>query len=225
MPGRTVAEAALAGILAVSGTALTVSGVWAPSPVSAPPAAAVPYAAAPSADVPPAAAPPAAAPPLPVGLDIPVIKVRTSLLRLGLRDDGTVDLPPLDSAAPAGWYRHGAPPGSAGAAVILGHVDSAKDGPAVFYRLRELKPGATVRVRRADGSTAVFTVTRKSWYRKTAFPALEVYGPTDHASLRLVTCGGGFDRGRRSYRDNLVVYADLSHIIEPGPTRRPREGT
>jgi sortase (surface protein transpeptidase) len=136
-------------------------------------------------------------------------------MRLGLRDDGTVAVPPLDSAAPAGWYRHGATPGAVGAAVILGHVDSAEDGPAVFYRLRLLTAGAIIQVRRADGSTAVFRVTRTSSYRKTAFPTLAVYGPTERAELRLVTCGGSFDRVRRSYRDNLVVYAGLSYVVEP----------
>lgn len=213
MPRRTVAEGVLAAILAVAGAALTVTGAW---PAAASPEPAPPPAAGKRAELPSASASATEPAPLPVGLDIPAIEVHASLMRLGLRDDETVALPPLDSAAPPGWYRHGATPGAVGAAVILGHVDSAKDGPAVFYRLRELTPGATIQIRRTDGSTAVFTVTRKSWYRKNAFPTLAVYGPTDGPELRLVTCGGSFDRLRRTYRDNLVVYADLLHVIEPG---------
>jgi sortase (surface protein transpeptidase) len=164
-------------------------------------------------------APRTPAQPPPVALDIPAIGVRTPLIPLGLRDDGTVAVPPPDPDAPAGWYRHGVAPGTVGAAVLLGHVDSAKDGPAVFYRLRELTPGATVRVERADGSTAVFTVTRTARYRKKAFPTLAVYGPTTRPELRLVTCGGRFDRARRSYRDNLVVYAGLLDVIAPPLSR------
>ena len=54
-----------------------------------------------------------------------------------------------------------------------------------------------------------FTVTRVARYAKGAFPTAEVYGPTPDAELRLITCGGAFDRAARSYRDNLVVYAAL----------------
>jgi sortase (surface protein transpeptidase) len=90
--------------------------------------------------------------------------------------------------------------------VVTGHVDSA-DGPAVFFRLRELVPGDEVLVDRADGTTARFTVTRVERHLKDAFPTQAVYGPTADAQLRLVTCGGDFDRSARSYEDNVVVFA------------------
>ena len=152
----------------------------------------------------------------PIALEIPAIGVRTKVISLGLRRDGTIEVPPLGRAAPAGWYRNGPFPGQVGRAVVLGHVDSARDGPAVFYRLRDLTRGARVQVHRADGSTAIFAVTRTDWYGRDAFPAPAVYGPADRPELRLVTCGGTFDRIRHSYRENLVVSADLLSI-----TRRP----
>ncbi|MEV0127807.1 class F sortase [Dactylosporangium sp. NPDC050688] len=146
---------------------------------------------------------------VPVHLEIPAIGVSTALMELGLNGDGTIAVPPLRAGAPAGWYRYLATPGEAGPAVILGHVDTARDGPAVFYQLRDLRPGDEVSVRRADGRTAVFGVQRVAQYPKSQFPSDEVYGATDRPVLRLVTCGGTFDRLQRSYRGNVVVFATL----------------
>jgi hypothetical protein len=140
----------------------------------------------------------------PVRLRIPVIGVRTSLERLGRADDGTVEVPRRWERA--GWYTGGFRPGQPGPAVVLGHVDS-KSGPAVFYDLRRLRPGALVHVDRADGTTATFRVTRVEQYRKTRFPSDLVYFPTLEPSLRLVTCGGTFDASTGHYRDNVIALA------------------
>jgi Sortase domain len=149
-------------------------------------------------------------PSVPVHLDIPAIGVSTSLMELGLNADGTIAVPPLHHDAPAGWYRYLATPGEVGPAVILGHVDTASDGPAVFYRLRDLRPGDTIAVRRLDGNTAVFTVSQVARYPKLAFPAEAVYGAVDHPVLRLITCGGTFDPIHRQYRGNVIAYAALT---------------
>jgi len=107
----------------------------------------------------------------------------------------------------AGWYALGPRPGEPGSAVILGHVDSKEDGPAVFFRLRELRRGDQIRVRRADGSTVRFVVQRTEQYDKQRFPTDDVYYPTLTPGLRLVTCGGEFDATARSYRSNIIVFA------------------
>jgi hypothetical protein len=147
---------------------------------------------------------------VPVHLEIPAIGVSTPTMELGLNPDGTIAVPPLRHDAPAGWYRHLATPGEIGPAIFLGHVDTARDGPAVFFRLRELRAGDTITVRRTDGSSAVFTVSQVVEYPKSAFPTDTVYGALDHPGLRLVTCGGSFDRIRREYRGNVVAYAHLT---------------
>ena len=128
-------------------------------------------------------------------------------MRLGLKDDGTVEVPPLGGDAPAGWYRNSVTPGEVGAAVLIGHVDSARDGPAVFYELGNLRPGDDISVRRADGTTAKFQVETVALFPKSHFPTDLVYDPVPYPGLRLVTCGGSFDRKRSSYRFNLVVTA------------------
>lgn len=143
----------------------------------------------------------------PARLEIPAIGLTTAITPVGLRADGTLQVPPVRAGAPAGWYRHSVTPGEAGASVIIGHVDTAREGPAVFFRLRELTVGEVLSVRRDDGTVARFEVYRVAVHPKNAFPSAEVYGPVDRAELRLITCGGTFDRGRRSYRDNVVVFA------------------
>lgn len=143
----------------------------------------------------------------PVRVRVPAIGVDSELLRLGTDAAGAL-VPPEDHDL-AGWFAAGAVPGDVGPAVVAGHVDSV-DGPAVFARIDDLAPGDVVLVDRADGTTAVFTVTGLGRYPKTDFPTEAVYGPTPRAELRLVTCGGDFDRSRGSYLDNVVVTAVLT---------------
>lgn len=110
----------------------------------------------------------------------------------------------------AAWYEHSPTPGEVGPSVIIGHIDSEKRGPSVFFRLGAMKPGDTVSVSRADGTTAVFAVDRVEKYPKAEFPTLEVYGNTDDPQLRLITCGGVFDEQAGNYLSNIVVYAHLT---------------
>jgi Sortase domain len=145
----------------------------------------------------------------PVAVRIPAIGVTSDLLRLGLNGDGTVEVPPLEPDDQAGWYERGPAPGAVGPAVVLGHVDSAEHGPGVFFDLGALAPGDEVEVARADGTVAVFGVDRVERHPKDDFPTLEVYGNTDDAQLRLITCGGDFDSSARSYEDNVIAFATL----------------
>ena len=144
----------------------------------------------------------------PVALSIPSIGVQSDVLvPLALDADGVLPAP-TDYALP-GWYTGGPNPGQFGPAVIAGHVDGP-DGPAVFYRLGELAAGATVEVTRADGRVARFVVDSVERYAKAEFPTSRVYGnTTDRAEIRLITCGGAFDRTTGHYVDNIVVFGHL----------------
>jgi sortase (surface protein transpeptidase) len=147
-----------------------------------------------------------------VRLVIPAIGVATPLVRLGLEADGAMAVP--DDFGRAGWFAEGPQPGQLGPAVIAGHVDS-RTGPAVFYRLRDLRAGNAVLVERADGTRLRFVVERAQSFPKAGFPTAAVFGPVPSAALRLVTCTGDFDRARGSYRDNLVVFARLAGMDSP----------
>lgn len=219
-PGRSggrraagLAGAVLGGIgVVLVLTGLRVSDLSAPSPPASVPV--ISYPTVPGGTRPAAADDSTPVPP-PVHLDIPRIGVDTALIPLGLQADGTVMVPPTDPGAPAGWYRHLASPGEPGPAVLLGHVDSSR-GPAVFSRLAELRPGDNVSVRRADGSVVAFVVESVHTHPKSDFPTAAVYGPADAPVLRLITCGGAFDRERRTYLSNVVVSAGLASG-SPGP--------
>jgi len=147
----------------------------------------------------------------PVSLDVPRIGIRhASLVQLGQAKDGSIQVPPVGANSPAGWFRNSPTPGQLGSSVILGHVDSATAGPAIFYRLGTLRAGDTATVTRADHTVAVFLVDSVEKYAKADFPTLQVFGDTDHAALRLITCGGTFNPSKQSYEDNIVVYAHLA---------------
>jgi hypothetical protein len=152
---------------------------------------------------------PAAAP---VTLRIRGIGVATQLVSLGLDDGGALETPADPDQA--GWYALAPPPGALGPAVIAGHVTWDRE-PAVFFRLGELRRGDRVEVLRADRRTAVFAVRRVLRFAKSSFPTAAVYGPTDHAALRLITCGGRYDPDRATYEDNMVVFADLVAVHGP----------
>jgi sortase (surface protein transpeptidase) len=144
--------------------------------------------------------------PVPVRIEIPSIGVASTLERLGRAPDRTVQVPSRWEVA--GWYAGGTRPGDPGSAVILGHVDS-KSGPAVFYRLSELRRGDGVTIGRADGSSVRFVVQRIQQYDKRRFPTEDVYYPTLTPALRLVTCGGQFDDATGHYRSNVIVFATI----------------
>ncbi|MDK3258342.1 class F sortase [Blastococcus capsensis] len=187
----------------LAGTALVAGTVALTSPGGNVPAAGA-TAAAPAPVVAGSGTVSTAAPP--VRLRVPAIGVDSPLVELGIDGVGAL-VPPADFAR-AGWFAGGPAPGDVGPSVIAGHVDS-RDGPAVFFRLDELVAGDEVLVDRADGTTARFTVTGADRFPKDRFPTQDVYGPTPRAELKLITCGGDFDRERRSYRDNVVVTTRL----------------
>ena len=141
--------------------------------------------------------------PRPVFLVIPAIGVHTALIRLGTTRAGTMRVPTTTSVA--GWYTASARPGAIGPAVIAGHVDSLA-GDGIFFRLKLLRPGDKIFVRRVGGTVAQFVITAVRFYVKTRFPTKAVYGPVPYAAIRLITCGGVFDHATGSYLSNVVAY-------------------
>ncbi|MGW5683730.1 class F sortase [Nonomuraea sp. NPDC003754] len=212
-------------LVSLAGLALIWFGItgMAGAPESAPASAttgtALPEAGAPALTEPPEALVGRVAAPMrtarPTAVYIPKLGVSAPLMELGLDARGAIENPPLDHPNVAGWYRYAPVPGARGAAVITGHLDT-RTGPAVFANLRSIKPGDQVQVMRADRSVAIFVVDRVEQVAKSAFPSRKVFGKVTYAGLRLVTCGGAFDRKAHSYRDNTIVYAHLAHAYHPG---------
>ncbi|MEU2787758.1 class F sortase [Streptomyces sp. NPDC007100] len=164
------------------------------------------------AELPPAHDPLATSPDgRPTRIDIPSLGVRARVVESGLEASGAVATPSYRTPGLVGWYAKGPQPGAAGAAVLAGHVDT-NSGRAVFHRLGSMKTGQRVDVRRADGSTARFTVEDVKIYDSANFVPEKVYGGhvPGRAELRLITCAGTFDAERESYTANVVVHGYLT---------------
>lgn len=147
---------------------------------------------------------------VPVSVSIPAIGVHARIISLGLDANGGVAVPPLSKPFLTSWFDRGPAPGQAGSAVLLGHVDAAGVGPAVFYRLGDLAPGNTISITRQDGKTAIFRVTSVGLYSQNDFPSGRVYQDTQVPSLRLITCGGAFDWNTHLYLDRTIVWATFA---------------
>lgn len=159
--------------------------------------------------LPPAHDPLDASPPRAVA--IPSVGIDAPVVGRGLDRAGAVDPPPFATPGTVGWYDDGAEPGTKGAAIMVGHVDTETE-PAVFYGLSATRPGAEIRVTRADGTVAEFTVDDVQVFTRDRFDARKAYGQRQdgRAELRLITCGGTYDRAAHAYTANVVVSAYLT---------------
>lgn len=65
---------------------------------------------------------------------------------------------------------------------------------------------------RTDGTVAEFTIDDVQVFTRERFNARKAYGPRKdgRAELRLITCGGTYDRASKSYTANVVVSAYLT---------------
>ena len=189
-----------------------------PGPLTAPSGPARPQVSSlPATPAPPSApAAPAVSLPesAPASLAIPAIGAESKVIRLGLDDQGALEVPPGAPGSPAGWYEHSPTPGETGPAVFLGHVNAEGGGPGIFAELRRLAPGDRINILREDGSTAVFAVQAAEQYAKDSFPTQKVYGNTAGPELRLITCDG-YDPKTGRFDDNYVVYAALAPAGSP----------
>jgi LPXTG-site transpeptidase (sortase) family protein len=141
----------------------------------------------------------------PAAVSVPAIGLDAPLIDLGIADDGAMEVP-VD-ANDVGWFTGGGTPGGRGPTVIAAHVDSAS-GPAVFARLDELVVGDRVDVTTVDGGVVSYAVTEVVDVPKAEFPTVRVFGAQPTDQLRLITCGGVFDRGSGHYDQNRVVFAE-----------------
>lgn len=147
--------------------------------------------------------------PKPTHVRIPKIKAESTLIEAGLNKARNIEVPPVEQPMQAAWYKFSRIPGDPGPAIVLGHVDGNKQ-PGIFNRLNELVVGDEILIERKDGKTLRFLTTRKEQVPKDQFPQDAVYGDSTEPELRLITCGGAFDKAAHSYKDNIIIYAKLA---------------
>lgn len=216
-PRPPTAATAAAAVVAALGLAFTMTTDTTPAP-PAPAAAPAPTTTTPTTPTAPTRPPATVNDPTvrvtPIAVHIPKLDANSSLIELGLNANQRMQTPPVTTPMQAGWYEPGPAPGQTGPAVIVGHVDGAHQ-PGIFYRLHELTPGDHITIDRADHSVVTFVVRRTIYAPKDHFPTMEVYGRTAGPELRLITCGGPFDPTARSYRENMIVFAQLEGQQRP----------
>ena len=144
--------------------------------------------------------------PRPARIVIPAIRVDAKIIRVGRLDDGKMEVPPFGLA---GWYTLGPAPGASGPSVIVAHVDS-KEGPDVFFRLKDLRPGDEILIYDEDGHEATFLMDIKEQQLKSELPTERIWNDTWQPVIRLITCGGDFDRSSGHYLSNVIVYGHLT---------------
>ncbi len=139
----------------------------------------------------------------PTRLQVPAIGIDAAVVPVGANARTGEMAVPKDAGTVA-WYRHGPTAGERGSAALAAHVDyNGRQG--AFFRLRELPLGAPVTVTLEDGSAWSGVVQDVRSYDKRDLPVGEMFARTGQPVLRLITCGGPFDRAARHYRDNIVV--------------------
>jgi hypothetical protein len=149
--------------------------------------------------------PPLRTPAQPKTLEIPSLRLSAAIVPLGLAPNGELQVPARENEI--GWYMYGARPGENGPSVMVGHYDSTS-GPAIFYRLNNIKVGDAIEVAREDGVKVSFIVTSREEYGQDRFPTEKVYGKTSRPALRLITCSGSFNQASQRYSRNLIVFAE-----------------
>jgi sortase (surface protein transpeptidase) len=140
----------------------------------------------------------------PTAVRIPALQVAAPVQVVGVGSEGALIVPhsPMD----VGWYQGGSVPGEPGVALLTSHVDTRSEGRGVFAGLVELEEGDTVTIVTADGVEQRWTVTARTQHLKSELPE-GLFARSGEPVLALVTCGGPFDRSTRSYRDNVIVWA------------------
>jgi sortase (surface protein transpeptidase) len=150
----------------------------------------------------------------PVKVEIPSINVEANIEQVGILDNGQMGVP--QAVNDVGWFEPGVKPGSKGSSVLAGHVDS-KTGPAIFFNLKDLKPGDEIFVTDEQGTTLTFTVKDQKSYPRGSAPIDEIFQTTEGQNLNLITCSGTFNRSEGTHEERLVVFAELKkEEVKPG---------
>ncbi len=165
--------------------------------------------AEPTAQEPVATQPSAAKPGLPVRfrIDTSDVKVDATVEHVAFAPNSrAMDVPKKwENVA---WFEPGYRPGTPGNAVLAGHFDS-DTGPAVFYKLQEIKVGDIVSVEDNEGNIMRFRVTKAQSYFDEDAPLYEIFGPSDEPHLNLITCDGEFDPKTKRYDKKFVVFTEM----------------
>lgn len=147
---------------------------------------------------------------VPERIRIPSLSIDAHVESLGVNARDQMVMPSYFTDA--GWYTYGPAPGTAGAAVIYGHLNNGLGLDGAFARLGRIRIGQRITLVDASGTQESFTVTATSSYPYQAVP-LSTLARTKTPELLLITCAGHWVYDRQegmTYDRRLVVTAQAS---------------
>jgi hypothetical protein len=163
---------------------------------------------------------------VPLEILIPSLRVKASILAVGLTAGNLMSAPKGSANDPvwhtAFWYRGGGIPGDVGTATIAGHVNDPNSKPEIFAHLEKLLPGDSIVIRYTNTNDEIlFKVDEVKTYtvKQLSDPAILslIFGSGPVAGtgpqpaldglshLTLITCAGTYVNGQFDHR--TVVYA------------------
>jgi len=154
---------------------------------------------------PPTTKPPALAP---WRLEIPSLGLQAAIQSVGVTKDGNMAVP--SNYTDVGWYNRGARPGTAGTAVLAGHVNDRGNQPAVFGSLHKLQPGDELFITDKAKPTLRFKVIAIQTYDVTNAPLDKIFTSSSGTHLNLITCSGQWNAATQDYAQRLVVFTELA---------------
>jgi LPXTG-site transpeptidase (sortase) family protein len=143
---------------------------------------------------------------MPTLLKIPAIGVTAKIEPVTFLADGQMDVPKDTNIA--GILYPGILPGANGNVIIDGHVDSYV-GPAIFFKLKQLKFGDVITVSNADGRKLTYVVESVEVFPTTEAPEERIFGKSTEPRMNLITCTGRYSRKKKEHEKRLVVFTKL----------------
>ena len=150
----------------------------------------------------------------PARLVIPKIDVDAALESKTVDTDGVMPMPSgpevvavydMSTYHPGEEHRVG----FGGNAILSGHVDYIRYGPAVFWDLSELKPGDEVEIRLDDGTVYHYAVVWNEKWPEGDIPWDRVFEMNGRDAVTLLTCAGSWDG--QNYSDRRAVRAERAY--------------
>jgi sortase (surface protein transpeptidase) len=191
-------------VVAGLGIALAVAGCAAPEPPaeSSTTTVAAPV-TAPSTSAPAQTPAPGERGWAPARIAIPDIDVRSRVLPVGTVDR-VLQIPPKPWEV--GWWDAGVGQGSDhGTTVLVAHLDSRTYGVGPFVRAKDLRVGARMTLRDAQGEAQRYRVSAVDTYLKQVLPYEEIFAQSGPPRVVLVTCGGQYHSDGTGWDSNVVV--------------------
>lgn len=142
-------------------------------------------------------------------LIIDKLGIDTNIVPVATTKNNALDAP--KTAWDVGWYDQSALPGaSTGALLIDGHVNDALHTPGIFFSLHTLRANDEIKIERGDKQLFTYKVVSVEQIPLAQVDMNKLLGSItpEKEGLNIITCGGTYNKERKTYDDRVLVYAE-----------------